>query len=123
MVLRIIDAKIDGEQFISYSNLHHGLLYLLNGKVIVNNVEALELDKNQLMEFQQDGEGFSIKAEETKNTKEGGINQKLKLFKRGKAISGAPINKGNNQLPKPPIKAGMTIKKIIKKACAVTNTL
>ena len=31
--------------------------------------------------------------------KDGGNNQKLKLFKRAKAISGAPINKGTNQLP------------------------
>jgi len=30
---------------------------------------------------------------------------------------------GTNQFPKPPIKTGMTIKKIIRKACAVTTTL
>jgi len=52
---------------------------------------------------------ISINAEDNKNIKEGGINQKLKLFKRGNAISAAPINKGSNQLPKPPIKAGITI--------------
>jgi len=45
------------------------------------------------------------------------------LFNLGKAISGAPIINGTNQLPKPPIKIGITKKKIIKKACAVTNTL
>jgi hypothetical protein len=55
--------------------------------------------------------------------KEGGNNQKLKLFKRGKAISGAPNIKGKNQLPKPPIIAGITIKKIIINACAVITTL
>jgi hypothetical protein len=54
---------------------------------------------------------------------EGGNSQKLKLFSRGNAISGAPINKGTNQLPKPPIIAGITMKKIIIKACAVTITL
>jgi len=54
---------------------------------------------------------------------EGGINQKLILFNRGNAISGPPISKGTNQLPKPPIKAGITIKKIIINACAVTTTL
>ena len=59
----MINAKEGGDEFISYSNSHHGLLYLLKGKVLVNEVEALELDKNQLMEFQQDGHGFSIKAE------------------------------------------------------------
>jgi hypothetical protein len=59
---------------------------------------------------------ISIILEASKSTKEGGNSQKLKLFKRGKAISGAPINKGINQLPNPPIIAGMTIKKIIIKA-------
>jgi hypothetical protein len=54
---------------------------------------------------------------------DGGNNQKLILFKRGNAISGAPIIKGTNQLPKPPSKAGITIKKIIINACAVTITL
>jgi len=42
---------------------------------------------------------------------------------RGKAISGAPIMMGTNQLPKPPIIAGMTMKKIMISPCAVTNTL
>jgi hypothetical protein len=45
------------------------------------------------------------------------------LFNLGKAISGAPNKIGTNQLPKPPIKAGITIKKIIIKACAVIITL
>ena len=55
--------------------------------------------------------------------KDGGNNQKLKLFNLGNAISGAPIIKGKNQFPKPPIIAGITIKKIIVKACAVIITL
>lgn len=45
------------------------------------------------------------------------------LFIRGKAMSGAPIIKGTNQLPKPPIIIGITMKKIITKAWAVTITL
>lgn len=45
------------------------------------------------------------------------------LFNRGKAISGDPIIRGTNQFPKQPIKIGMTIKKIIINACAVTITL
>lgn len=45
------------------------------------------------------------------------------LFMRGKAISGAPIISGTNQFPKPPIMMGITIKKIITKAWAVTITL
>ena len=47
---------------------------------------------------------------------EGGSNQNLMLFIRGKAISGAPNIKGTSQLPKPPIIIGITIKKIITKA-------
>jgi len=62
-------------------------------------------------------------AELINNVNDGGNNQKLKLFKRGKAISGAPNIKGKIQLPNPPIIAGITIKKIIINACAVTTTL
>jgi len=38
-------------------------------------------------------------------------------------MSGAPNNIGTNQFPNPPIKEGITIKNIIKNACAVINTL
>lgn len=55
--------------------------------------------------------------------KAGGSNQNLMLFIRGKAISGAPIISGTSQFPNPPIIIGITIKKIIIKACAVTTTL
>jgi len=65
----------------------------------------------------------STKLEINSNISAGGNNQKLKLFKRGNAISGAPIRIGTNQFPNPPIKIGITIKKIIINACAVTNTL
>jgi len=65
----------------------------------------------------------STSPEDTNNKIDGGNNQKLILFKRGNAISGAPIKIGTNQLPKPPIIIGITIKKIIIKACAVTITL
>lgn len=61
--------------------------------------------------------------EANKSRKEGGSSQKLILFIRGKAISGAPIIKGTSQLPNPPIIIGMTMKKIITKAWAVTTTL
>jgi hypothetical protein len=45
------------------------------------------------------------------------------LFIRGKALSGAPILTGRKKLPKPPIRIGLTMKKIIRKACAVIITL
>ena len=38
------------------------------------------------------------------------------LFKRGSAISGAQTITGSNQLPKPPIIAGITTKKIMTNA-------
>jgi hypothetical protein len=49
----------------------------------------------------------SIKLEDNNNINAGGNNQKLKLFNRGNAISGAPIIKGTNQFPKPPIIVGI----------------
>lgn len=45
------------------------------------------------------------------------------LLRRGKAISGAPSISGRSQFPKPPINTGITRKKIIKNACAVTTVL
>lgn len=60
-------------------------------------------------------------AKRSKN--DGGSSQKLILFIRGKAISGAPIISGTSQFPKPPIIIGITIKKIITNAWAVTMTL
>ncbi len=42
---------------------------------------------------------------------------------RGNAMSGAPIMIGTNQLPKPPISAGMIMKNTMIRPCAVTNTL
>lgn len=55
--------------------------------------------------------------------REGGRNQNLMLFIRGKAISGAPSIRGTSQFPNPPIMIGITMKKIMMKACAVTITL
>jgi hypothetical protein len=65
----------------------------------------------------------STKLEVSSKTNAGGNNQKLKLFNLGKAISTAPIIIGTNQFPNPPINIGITIKKIITNACAVTKTL
>ena len=42
---------------------------------------------------------------------------------RGNAMSGAPIISGTIQLPKPPIIAGITMKKIMIRPCEVVNTL
>jgi len=53
----------------------------------------------------------------------GGSNQNLMLFKRGNAISGAFTMSGTSQFPNPPIIVGITKKKIIINAWAVTITL
>lgn len=52
-----------------------------------------------------------------------GNSQNLKLFKRGKHMSCAPRRRGIKMFPKPPIRIGITIKKIIKKACKVITLL
>jgi hypothetical protein len=66
---------------------------------------------------------FSTAADEINKINEGGSNQNLKLFSRGNAISGAPNISGSNQFPNPPMNTGITRKKIIKNACAVTRVL
>ena len=59
---------------------------------------------------------FSTAADETRRVSDGGRSQNLMLLRRGNAISGAPSIRGRSQFPKPPMKVGITRKKIIKKA-------
>lgn len=65
----------------------------------------------------------STPEEASSSKNDGGSNQKLILFIRGNAMSGAPIIKGTSQFPNPPIITGITMKKIITNAWAVTITL
>jgi hypothetical protein len=58
----------------------------------------------------------STNEEVNKRNSDGGNNQNEILFKRGKAISGAPIISGTNQLPNPPTITGITKKDIITNA-------
>jgi hypothetical protein len=53
---------------------------------------------------------------------EAGSSQNEILFMRGNAMSGAPIISGTIQLPNPPISAGITMKKIMMRPCAVVKT-
>lgn len=62
-------------------------------------------------------------AEATKSTRAGGSSQNLRLFMRGNAMSGAASIRGMSQLPKAPIMTGMTMKKIMRNAWAVTMVL
>jgi hypothetical protein len=57
------------------------------------------------------------------STNEATSSQNDMLLSLGKAMSGAPIINGTNQLPNPPIIAGMTMKKIMIRACEVKKTL
>jgi redox-sensitive bicupin YhaK (pirin superfamily) len=56
----MIDAKEGGKEPIIFPDTHQGLLYLLKGAVTVNGQQNLQLDANQLIQFQQDGDGISI---------------------------------------------------------------
>lgn len=66
---------------------------------------------------------FSTAADDNRRRSEGGKSQNLMLLSRGKAMSGAPNISGSNQFPNPPINTGITKKKIIKNAWAVTIVL
>ena len=65
----------------------------------------------------------STKVEIISSANATGSSQNEMLFMRGNAMSGAPIISGTIQLPNPPIIAGITMKKIMIRPCAVTNTL
>lgn len=62
-------------------------------------------------------------ADAIRSRRAGGRSQNLRLFIRGKAISGQDSISGISQFPNPPTSTGMTKKKIIRKAWAVTRTL
>lgn len=65
----------------------------------------------------------STAAEHTSRISDGGRSQNLRLFIRGKAISGQVNISGIIQFPNPPTRTGITRKKIIRNAWAVTSTL
>lgn len=65
----------------------------------------------------------STQLDSNKKKRAWGKIQKLKLLRRGKAKSGRPTSIGISRLPKPPIRIGMTVKKIIIRAWLVTVTL
>lgn len=57
----MVDIAANGTFDIPFSNDHQSLLYLLDGNVIINGEVSLVKDENQLIAFNQDGEGFTIK--------------------------------------------------------------
>ena len=62
----IIDAKQGGMHVITLDKTHQSLVYLIKGEVIINDV-VLSENKKQLVEFNSDGDHFSIVA--NKNSK------------------------------------------------------
>lgn len=60
----MIDIEKGGEHFITIDKAHQSILYLLNGNVSVNGNNDLIQDQNQLIEFNQDGEGFNLRGHE-----------------------------------------------------------
>jgi hypothetical protein len=73
----MIDVQNEGSFNLNVPKSHQSLVYLLNGKVTINGAIVLETNEDQLIWFEQDGEGFSI---------QGNANSKL-LF-----LSGEPID-------------------------------
>src|SRR5215471_12242848 len=68
-------------------------------------------------------ESPSTNMEQMSSVNENGSSQNEMLFMRGNAMSGAPIMSGTNQLPKPPIMAGITMKNTMMRPWPDTNTL
>ena len=57
----MITVEAGGRYIIKVLNSHQSTVYLLKGDVLINDSETLKLNENQLIQFNQDGEGFSIK--------------------------------------------------------------
>ena len=73
----IIDAEKGGKYTVPVNIKHQSVIYLLSGNVNINGEVDLSLDQNQLVEFNQDGNKFSIES-----------NAKSKLL----FLSGVPLN-------------------------------
>jgi len=73
----MIDIEEGGTYDLAISKEQQSLLYLLNGNVLINSDINLEMDANQMLVFDQDGDGFSMFG-----------NAKSKLL----FLSGVPFN-------------------------------
>lgn len=63
----MIDIEEGGTTQIAIPNTHQSLLYLLKGDALVNGSTSLKHNDDQLIWFEQDGEGFSLSG--TKSSK------------------------------------------------------
>lgn len=57
----MIDINENGEYHVQLDKSHQSFIYLIKGEVFVND-SILKVDKNQLVEFNQDGDYFLIRA-------------------------------------------------------------
>jgi redox-sensitive bicupin YhaK (pirin superfamily) len=73
----MINIEEGGEFNFQIPKEHQSMLYLLHGNVHVNDTIELKKDENQMVQFKQNGEGFSLT----------GNNKSQLLF-----LSGTPIN-------------------------------
>ncbi len=73
----MINMQENGEFELPLDPTHQSVLYLLHGNVLVSNQATLKEEATQLIEFNQDGTGFGLKA--SKNS--------MLLF-----LSGTPLN-------------------------------
>jgi len=80
----MIDMEKDGELILPMELTHQSMIYLLNGEVNVNDEVNLKKDENQLIEFNQDGDGIKIVSE---------VKSKL-LFLSGEALNEKVVNYG-----------------------------
>ncbi len=58
----MISMEEEGDFEVSITNDHQSMLYLLDGNVVINESVDLAKDKNQFIQFNKDGEGFSIRS-------------------------------------------------------------
>ncbi len=58
----MISMEEAGYYELNIPNKHQSMLYLLDGNVAINDTIELKKDENQFIQFNKDGEGFSIRA-------------------------------------------------------------
>ena len=60
----MISAEKGGKHTIDIAKGHNALVYLIQGNVNINENNRLTLNENQLIEFNTDGDGFTIESTE-----------------------------------------------------------
>jgi len=60
-----VDLDVNGEFFVEIPKTQDAMVYLIKGKIIVNNNEELAYGKTAIATFENDGDGFELRAKET----------------------------------------------------------